>query len=74
MISIALEHARKTSLMGVQIAKKLIIKDNRRDATHLTDIAASRLVDDALHRRWNEARDRGARAGGRGGAEGPSPS
>ena len=39
MVSIALVDARKTSLTGVQNSKK-----NR--------LAASRLVDDAPHRRW----------------------
>ena len=39
MVSIALVDARKTSLMGVQNSKK-----NR--------LAATRLVDDAPHRRW----------------------
>ena len=46
MVSIALVDARKTSLTGVQNSKKI------GSPLRGSDIAASRLVDDAPHRRW----------------------
>ena len=56
MVSIALVDARKTSLTGVQNSQKI------GSPLRGSDIAASRLVDDALHRRlgqtppWKKAR------------------
>ena len=46
MVSIALVDARKTSLTGVQNSRKI------GSPLRGSDIAASRLVDDAPHRRW----------------------
>jgi len=46
MVSIALVDARKTSLTGVQNSKKI------GSPLRGSDIAASRLMDDAPHRRW----------------------